>query len=155
MELFKGLVRYAPYNNLTESQMFCGNTKLNGSEFYTVSLDPRLIHVVYLLLFNNTPPPPTADQSQLEVHVARLFQKRYCSNNFNDIFHAFVVLFELLVVNQWHGNFDEAWSRRLIISGFFSSHSRLCFGDKQSRSLVLYFVPHCLRFAVVKVGAKS
>jgi hypothetical protein len=28
--------------------------------------------------------------------------KRYCNNNFNDIFHAMVLLFELMVVNQWH-----------------------------------------------------
>ncbi|XP_037575073.1 two pore calcium channel protein 1 isoform X1 [Dermacentor silvarum] len=26
----------------------------------------------------------------------------YCKNNFNDIFSSFVVLFELMVVNQWH-----------------------------------------------------
>lgn len=26
----------------------------------------------------------------------------YCNNNFNDIIHAFIVLFELTVVNQWH-----------------------------------------------------
>ncbi len=28
--------------------------------------------------------------------------KQYCNNNFNDIAHAFVLLFELMVVNQWH-----------------------------------------------------
>merc|ERR1712241_254791 len=27
---------------------------------------------------------------------------KYCKNNFNDIGSAFIVLFELLVVNQWH-----------------------------------------------------
>lgn len=26
----------------------------------------------------------------------------YCNNNFNDIVHSFVTLFELTVVNQWH-----------------------------------------------------
>ena len=26
----------------------------------------------------------------------------YCSNNFNDLFSAFVTLFELMAVNQWH-----------------------------------------------------
>ena len=26
----------------------------------------------------------------------------YCKNNFNDYIHAFVTLFELTVVNQWH-----------------------------------------------------
>ena len=26
----------------------------------------------------------------------------YCKNNFNDFIHAFITLFELTVVNQWH-----------------------------------------------------
>ncbi|GFQ78929.1 two pore calcium channel protein 1 [Trichonephila clavata] len=30
------------------------------------------------------------------------YQSQYCSNNFNNILHTFVVLFELTVVNQWH-----------------------------------------------------
>lgn len=30
------------------------------------------------------------------------YQSQYCSNNFNNILHTFVVLFELMVVNQWH-----------------------------------------------------
>jgi hypothetical protein len=30
---------------------------------------------------------------------------RYCSNNFNNIASSFVVLYELTVVNQWHGNY--------------------------------------------------
>ena len=29
--------------------------------------------------------------------------KHYCKNNFNNIGNAFVLLFELMVVNQWHG----------------------------------------------------
>ena len=29
-------------------------------------------------------------------------RQKYCGNNFNNILRAFVVLFELLVVNQWH-----------------------------------------------------
>ncbi|GFT64455.1 two pore calcium channel protein 1 [Nephila pilipes] len=29
------------------------------------------------------------------------YQSQYCSNNFNNILHTFVVLFELMVVNQW------------------------------------------------------
>lgn len=30
------------------------------------------------------------------------YKSRYCSNNFNDLLSAFIVLFELTVVNQWH-----------------------------------------------------
>lgn len=30
------------------------------------------------------------------------WHERYCNNNFNDIIHAMIVLFELTVVNQWH-----------------------------------------------------
>ena len=29
--------------------------------------------------------------------------KRYCKNNFNNIANTFVLLFELMVVNQWSG----------------------------------------------------
>jgi hypothetical protein len=29
-------------------------------------------------------------------------QDHYCANNFNNLGRAFVVLFDLLVVNQWH-----------------------------------------------------
>ena len=30
------------------------------------------------------------------------YREKYCANNFNDIGSAFIVMFELLVVNQWH-----------------------------------------------------
>ncbi|XP_055926309.1 two pore calcium channel protein 1-like isoform X2 [Argiope bruennichi] len=30
------------------------------------------------------------------------YQSQYCSNNFNNILSTFIVLFELMVVNQWH-----------------------------------------------------
>ncbi|XP_033646539.1 two pore calcium channel protein 2-like isoform X1 [Asterias rubens] len=33
---------------------------------------------------------------------SEFYNHHYCSNNFNDITKAFVVLFELMVVNQWH-----------------------------------------------------
>jgi len=33
---------------------------------------------------------------------SQFYKDRYCANNFNDIGSAFIVLFELLVVNQWH-----------------------------------------------------
>jgi len=63
MELFSGLINYYGYDTKNETEMFCGDQRLKGSEF---------------------------------------LQKRYCGNNFNSIAHSFVILFELLVVNQWH-----------------------------------------------------
>ena len=33
---------------------------------------------------------------------SEFYAKQYCSNNFNDVAHAFVLLFNLMVVNQWH-----------------------------------------------------
>ena len=33
---------------------------------------------------------------------SEFYTKRYCSNNFNNILSSMVVLFELMVVNQWH-----------------------------------------------------
>lgn len=59
MECFQGLIKYTNHT----MEPFCGNEKLNGSEF---------------------------------------FNKGYCNNNFNDITHSFVLLFDLMVVNQWH-----------------------------------------------------
>ncbi|CAH1791470.1 unnamed protein product [Owenia fusiformis] len=63
MESFGGRIRFYGYNNLKPEQQFCGDAKLNGTEF---------------------------------------FNKHYCKNNFNDILKSFVLLFELMVVNQWH-----------------------------------------------------
>ena len=63
MELFSGLINYHGYETKDPTQLFCGDQRLNNSEF---------------------------------------LQKRYCGNNFNSIAHSFVLLFELLVVNQWH-----------------------------------------------------
>lgn len=63
MELFQGYIGYHGYQNVSQENLFCGNPKLEGTEFFT---------------------------------------KRYCNNNFNDIFHSLVLLFELMVVNQWH-----------------------------------------------------
>jgi len=63
MELFKGRITYYGYTNLTEETNYCGDVRLNGSEF---------------------------------------FIKKYCKTNFNNIFHAYVVLYTLMIVNQWH-----------------------------------------------------
>ena len=66
MESFQGKVQFYgqnTYNSTDPDTQWCGNPRLEGSEFY---------------------------------------RERYCKNNFNDIGSAFIVLFELLVVNQWH-----------------------------------------------------
>ena len=66
MEAFHDKVRFfgeKTYTSTDPSMQWCGNPKLEGSEFY---------------------------------------REKYCKNNFNDIGSAFIVLFELLVVNQWH-----------------------------------------------------
>jgi len=52
------------------------------------------------------------------------YRDKYCANNFNDIGSAFVVLFELLVVNQWH----------IITDGFV-----LATGSKATR---LFFIAY-------------
>lgn len=37
-----------------------------------------------------------------KLRTSAFYAAGYCKNNFNDIFSSFVVLFELMVVNQWH-----------------------------------------------------
>ncbi|XP_023225433.1 two pore calcium channel protein 1-like isoform X2 [Centruroides sculpturatus] len=37
-----------------------------------------------------------------KLNGSAFYNSRYCSNNFNNIFNAMVILFELMVVNQWH-----------------------------------------------------
>lgn len=37
-----------------------------------------------------------------KLRTSTFYATGYCKNNFNDIFSSFVVLFELMVVNQWH-----------------------------------------------------
>ncbi|XP_072032425.1 uncharacterized protein [Amphiura filiformis] len=63
MELYAGLFDYYGYEDDPVFLPFCGNKKLEGSDFY---------------------------------------RDHYCNNNFNDVVKAFIVLFELTVVNQWH-----------------------------------------------------
>lgn len=49
------------------------------------------------------------------------WRDHYCNNNFNDIIHAFIVLFELTVVNQWHviaygyATVTDPWARLYFI----------------------------------------
>ena len=38
------------------------------------------------------------------------YRAHYCNNNFNDLLNSFVVMFELTVVNQWHGILLKIWS---------------------------------------------
>ena len=38
----------------------------------------------------------------LKLNGSHFWKDRYCNNNFNNVLHAFVVLFHVTVVNQWH-----------------------------------------------------
>jgi len=40
--------------------------------------------------------------NNLKLNNSEFARDRYCSNNFNDLLHSFVILIELTVVNQWH-----------------------------------------------------
>merc|ERR1719193_515986 len=82
------------------------------------------------------------DEAQLDVDKlycgnenlqdSEFYRLQYCKNNFNDILHAFVTLFELLVVNQWH----------VIAEGF-----QLAVGSKWTR---VYFISfHCLSVIII------
>ena len=38
----------------------------------------------------------------IKLNASDFYADRYCNNNFNDILRSFKVLFDLMVVNQWH-----------------------------------------------------
>lgn len=57
-------------------------------------------HVTYYNYDNLT--DETNNCGNARLNGSEFFIKRYCKNNFNNIIHAFVVLFDLMVVNQWH-----------------------------------------------------
>ncbi len=87
---------------------------------------------------------------------------RYCSNNFNNIASSFVVLYELTVVNQWHGNYAaptsfvpcvivllvESWwdfSCAVCVCVCCSDHSGFRPVDQQVGKDLLHHVPFDLR----------
>ena len=45
----------------------------------------------------------TAFCGNIKLKDSDFYADRYCNNNFNNIMRAFKVLFDLMVVNQWHG----------------------------------------------------
>jgi len=48
--------------------------------------------------------------------------KGYCKNNFNGLLHSFVVLFDLMIVNQWHDIlFILQYCLRLSLSVLFEN----------------------------------
>lgn len=51
------------------------------------------------------------------------WRDHYCNNNFNDVVHAFIVLFELTVVNQWH---DILLYEMMIYSDIYIIFAVLC-----------------------------
>lgn len=67
-----------------------------------------------------------------ELNNTEFSELQYCKNNFNDVVHSFVVLFDLMVVNQWHGYcvnelVQLGWSLLLCIH---SCYSRVCSNDE-------------------------
>lgn len=63
---------------------------------------------------------------------SEFYRQQYCANNFNHMLRAFVVLFELLVVNQWH----------VIADGY-----HLAVGSAYTR---IYFIAfHCLSVIII------
>ena len=44
----------------------------------------------------------TAFCGNIKLEHSDFYAARYCNNNFNDILRSFKVLFDLMVVNQWH-----------------------------------------------------
>ena len=42
-----------------------------------------------------------------ELNRTEFSELEYCKNNFNYVTRSFVVLFDLMVVNQWHGKRTE------------------------------------------------
>jgi len=63
---------------------------------------------------------------------SEFYRQHYCANNFNDIMRAFVLLFELLVVNQWH----------ILAEGF-----QLATGSKYTRIFFISF--HLLSVIII------
>ena len=44
----------------------------------------------------------TAFCGNIKLKDSDFYADRYCNNNFNNILRSFKVLFDLMVVNQWH-----------------------------------------------------
>jgi len=78
MEAFQYKISYVDSNSTLASM--CNNTRLEGSEF------ARYIEKILL-----------------KTQFGDIFRSEYCRNNFNDYLSSLILLFELTVVNQWHG----------------------------------------------------
>jgi hypothetical protein len=79
MELFQDKIIFVDSN--TTSALNCNNSKLNGSEF------ARYVRKNFIEIKT----------------ISCMFRGQYCRNNFHDYFASLILLFELTVVNQWHG----------------------------------------------------
>lgn len=79
MELFQYKLAFDDSNSTLAS--VCNNSLLQGSEF------ARFI----------------VEEGRMYGGNSFVFRGQYCRNNFNDYFSSLILLFELTVVNQWHG----------------------------------------------------
>lgn len=77
MELFAGLVQGSSNSSAVEVPSDIMNNSNGLASFPLYCGNPKLVYTDF-------------------------WRQRYCNNNFNDILHSFIVLFELTVVNQWH-----------------------------------------------------
>lgn len=68
------------------------------------------------------------------------YESQYCGNNFNNVLNTFVVLFELMVVNQWH----DILSKCFILI-YFLLHKNVCV------RIILGFDVYLLALLYVKI----
>ena len=90
MELFQNKIVHLDSNSTFAK--FCNDTRLNGSDF------ARYIK-------KNSCCKNASD-------IVCMFRDEYCRNNFNDYLSSLIVLFELTVVNQWHGKRDQNFNAK-------------------------------------------
>lgn len=83
MESFQYKIGFLESNSTLATM--CNNTRLNGSEFARFNHHKNSLKTIF--------------ESFLFIFV----RGQYCRNNFNDYLSSLILLFELTVVNQWHG----------------------------------------------------
>ena len=71
-------------------ELFGNLVRADGDKFFTADN-------------NNGTGNVTAFCGNIKLKDSDFYADRYCNNNFNDILRSLKVLFDLMVVNQWHG----------------------------------------------------
>ncbi|XP_047735881.1 uncharacterized protein LOC125177696, partial [Hyalella azteca] len=121
MELFHGLIRVKDEVNVIDDKlasnnshgfpMYCGNPigifmyvfAITGMElFHGLIRAKDEVNVIDDKLASNNSHGFPMYCGNPALQGTDFWRLQYCNNNFNDVLHAFIVLFELTVVNQWH-----------------------------------------------------